>query len=77
MKVLKQAYFSWYRCFDQAIKFVDFDQNEDKFCVYKKIYRSMVVFLVLCVDDILFNGNDVFVISQDLVIYLDLDERSR
>lgn len=63
LKILKQAYFSWYRCFDQAIKIVNFDQNEDNLCVYKKMYRSMVVFLVLCVDDILFNGNDVRLLS--------------
>ena len=34
---LKQAPYSWNRCFDKTIKTLDFDQNEDESCVYKKI----------------------------------------
>ena len=43
--------------FDQVIKTLDFDQNEDESYVYKK--GNIVVFLVLYVDDILLIENDV------------------
>ena len=36
-----------------------FIQNEDEPCVYKKISGSIVVFLILYVDDILIIGNDI------------------
>ncbi|KAA0052191.1 gag/pol protein [Cucumis melo var. makuwa] len=45
--------------FDTAIKSYDFDQNVDEPCVYKKINKGKVAFLVLYVDDILLIGNDV------------------
>ena len=45
--------------FDKVFKFFDFDQNEDVLCVYKKVQGSMVVFMVLYVDDILLIGNDI------------------
>ena len=34
---LKQASLSWNRHFDPAIKTLDFNQNEDEPCVYKKM----------------------------------------
>ena len=55
---LKQASSSWNKHFDQAIKTVDFDQNEDESSVYKKTQENMVVFLVLYIYDILLIGND-------------------
>ena len=36
-----------------------FSKNEDEPCVYKKASGSIVVFLILYVDDILLIGNDV------------------
>ncbi|TYK00848.1 gag/pol protein [Cucumis melo var. makuwa] len=45
--------------FDTAIKSYDFDQNVDEPCVYKKINKGKVAFLVLYVDDILLIENDV------------------
>ena len=45
--------------FDEAIKEFEFIKNEDEPCVYKKVSRSAVVFLVLYVDDILIIGNDI------------------
>ncbi|KAA0025358.1 gag/pol protein [Cucumis melo var. makuwa] len=45
--------------FDTAIKSYGFDQNVDEPCVYKKINKGKVAFLVLYVDDILLIGNDV------------------
>ena len=50
--------------FDQAIKSFGFEQNLDEPCVYKRHQEKVVIFLVLYVDDILFIGNDVGVISS-------------
>ena len=61
---LKQASTSWNTCFDQAIKSYGVDQCPDESCVYKKCDGSVVVFLVLYVDDILLIGNDVGVLSS-------------
>ena len=60
---LKQASQSWYIGFDQAIKSFGFEQNTDEPCVYKKCERSVVIFLILYVDDILLIGNDVGALS--------------
>ena len=56
---LKQASRSQNFRFDEAIKEFEFIKNEDEPCVYKKISGSMVVFLVLYVDDILIIKNDI------------------
>ncbi|KAA0026154.1 gag/pol protein [Cucumis melo var. makuwa] len=56
---LKQTSRSWNIRFDTAIKSYSFDQNVDEPCVYKKINKGKVAFLVLYVDDILLIGNDV------------------
>ena len=50
--------------FDQAIKSYGFDQCPNESYVYKKCDGSVVVFLVLYVDDILLIGNDVGVFSS-------------
>jgi hypothetical protein len=60
---LKQASRSWNIRFDQVIKSFGFDQCLDKSCVYKKRNGNVVVFVLLYVDDILFIGNDVGVLS--------------
>ena len=41
-----------------------FEQNLDEPCVYKRHRDKVVMFLVLYVDDILFIGNDVWVMSS-------------
>ena len=46
------------------MKTLDFDQNEDEPCVYKKTQRSMMVFLVLYVDDILLIRNALKLLSS-------------
>lgn len=56
---LKQASRSWNIRFDSTVKSYSFEQNVDEPCVYKKINRKVVAFLVLYVDDILLIGNDV------------------
>ena len=56
---LKQASRSWNIRFDTAIRYYGFDQNVDEPCLYKKINKGKVAFLVLYVDDILLTGNYV------------------
>ena len=55
---LKQASRSWNLCFDEKIKEFGFIISEDEPCVYVRSSGSIVVFLVLYVDDILLMGND-------------------
>ena len=56
---LKQASRSWNLRFDEAVKEFGFGKNEDEPCVYKKTSGSIVVFLILYVNDILLIGNDI------------------
>ncbi|PKI76919.1 hypothetical protein CRG98_002706 [Punica granatum] len=56
---LKQASRRWNLHFDDAIKQFGFIKNEDEPCVYKKVSGSVVIFLMLYVDDILLIGNDI------------------
>ena len=60
---LNEASSSWNKHFDQTTKTLDLNQNENKPCVYKKTQGSMLVFLVLYIDDILLIGNDVGLFS--------------
>ena len=66
---LKQAPRSWNIRFDETIKEFGFSQKSDEPYVYKKSSGSVVVFLVLYVDDILLTGNDVSVL-QSIKIWL-------
>ena len=50
--------------FDQLIKSFGFVQCPDEPCVYKKSIDSVVVFLILYIDDILLIGNDVGTLSS-------------
>jgi hypothetical protein len=56
---LKQASQSWNLHFDEVVKGFGFIKNIEEPCVYKKVSGSVVVFLVLYVDDILLIGNDI------------------
>ncbi|GJZ22077.1 retrotransposon protein, putative, ty1-copia subclass [Tanacetum coccineum] len=56
---LKQVSRSWNKRFDEEIKRYDFTQNSDEPCVYKKASGSIIVFLILYVDDILLMGNNI------------------
>ena len=56
---LKQASRSWNMRFDKCIKSYGFIRNGEEPCIYKWVNSSVVVFLVLYVDDILLIGNDV------------------
>ena len=60
---LKQASKSWNIRFIETIKEFEFSKNTDEPCVYKKNNGSVVVFLMLYVNDILLNGNDVSVLQ--------------
>ena len=56
---LKQASWSWSKRFYKCIKMYGFVKNGEEPYVYKWANGSVVVFLVLYVDDILFIGNDI------------------
>jgi hypothetical protein len=56
---LKQASRSWNLCFDEVVKGFGFIKNVEEPCVYKKVSGSIVIFLVLYVDDIFLIRNDI------------------
>ncbi|GJY33235.1 putative RNA-directed DNA polymerase [Tanacetum coccineum] len=56
---LKQASRSWNLYFHEKVKQFGFSRSEDESCIYIKVSGSVVVFLVLYVDDILLIGNDI------------------
>ena len=56
---LKQASRSWNLCFHEKVTQFGFSRSEDESCIYIKVSGSIVVFLVLYVDDILLIGNDI------------------
>jgi hypothetical protein len=56
---LKQASQSWNMRFDEVVKGFGFIKNIEEPFVYKKVSGSTVVFLVLCVDEILLIKNDI------------------
>ncbi|GKA11142.1 retrotransposon protein, putative, ty1-copia subclass [Tanacetum coccineum] len=56
---LKQASRSWNLCFHEKVTQFGFSRSEDESCIYVKVSGSIVVFLVLYVDDILLIGNDI------------------
>ncbi|GJU93561.1 retrotransposon protein, putative, ty1-copia subclass [Tanacetum coccineum] len=56
---LKQASRSWNLCFQEKVTHFGFSRSEDESCIYFKVSRSVVDFLVLYVDDILLIGNDI------------------
>ena len=43
-----------------------FSQNSDEACMYKKVSGSVVLFLILYVDDILIIGNNVLVYNLSI-----------
>ncbi|KAD4179844.1 hypothetical protein E3N88_28435 [Mikania micrantha] len=61
---LKQASRSWNLHFDEKIKEYGFIKNEDEPCVYMKTSGSIVVFLILYVDDILLIGNHIPILKD-------------
>ena len=56
---LRQASQSQNLRFDRSIESYGFVRNGEEPCIYKWVNGSVVVFLVLYVDDILLIGNDV------------------
>ncbi|GJR78054.1 retrotransposon protein, putative, ty1-copia subclass [Tanacetum coccineum] len=61
---LKQASRSWNLCFHEKVTQFGFSRSEDESCIYVKISGSIVVFLVLYVDDILHIGNDIPILQS-------------
>ncbi|GJU76399.1 retrotransposon protein, putative, ty1-copia subclass [Tanacetum coccineum] len=58
-KLTKDASRSWNLCFHEKVTQFGFSRSEDESCIYVKVSGSVVVFLVLYVDDILLIGNDI------------------
>jgi hypothetical protein len=56
---LKKASRSWNLRFDEVVKGFGFIKNVEYHYVYKKVSGSVVVFLLLFVDDMLLIGNDI------------------
>ncbi|GJS38934.1 putative RNA-directed DNA polymerase [Tanacetum coccineum] len=67
---LKQASRSWNKRFDEEIKKYGFTQNPDEPCVYKRASGSIIVFIILYVDDILLMGNNIPML-QDVKSWLE------
>ncbi|GKB72361.1 putative RNA-directed DNA polymerase [Tanacetum coccineum] len=56
---LKQASHSWNLCFREKVTQFGFYRSENEPCIYVKVSGSVVVILVLYVDDILLVGNNI------------------
>ncbi|KAL0310480.1 UNVERIFIED_CONTAM: Retrovirus-related Pol polyprotein from transposon TNT 1-94 [Sesamum calycinum] len=61
---LKQAFRSWNTRLDEVIRGYDFIKKEQDPCLYKKISRSSIAYLMLYVDDILLIGHDVKILGD-------------
>ncbi|GKB82470.1 retrotransposon protein, putative, ty1-copia subclass [Tanacetum coccineum] len=55
---------SWNLCFHEKVTQFGFSRSEDESCIYVKVSGSVVVFLVLYVDDILLIGNDISMLQS-------------
>ncbi|GJS04091.1 putative RNA-directed DNA polymerase [Tanacetum coccineum] len=58
-KLTRDASRSWNLCLHEKVTQFGFSRSEDESCVYVKVSGSVVVFLILYVDDILLIGNDI------------------
>ena len=79
---LKQASKNWNMHFNKMIKMYGFVRNGEEHCIYKWAIDSVVIFLVLYVDDILLIRNDISIL-QNVKLWLssqfsmkDLEEAS-
>ena len=61
---LKHASKRWNTRFDETIKKFDFIKNEDDLCMYKKVSGSIIIFLILYVDDILLIRNNIPLVQE-------------
>ena len=61
---LKQASRSGNMHFDKVIKTYGFIRNGEEPCIYKWTFDSMVIFLMLYVDDILLLENDISTLQR-------------
>nr|GEV11285.1 hypothetical protein [Tanacetum cinerariifolium] len=61
---LKEASRSWNLCFHEKVTQFGFSRSEDESGVYVKVSGSVVVFLVLYVDDTLLIGNDISMLES-------------
>ena len=66
---LKQASRSWNLQFDRCIKLYGFIRNREEPCIYKWVNDSMIIFLIMYVDEILLVENDI-VALQGIKVWL-------
>ena len=59
VKGLKQASYSWNIHFEEPVKSFSFIKNINEPCVYKKANGSVIVLLLVYIDDILLIGSDI------------------
>ncbi|GJT32048.1 retrotransposon protein, putative, ty1-copia subclass [Tanacetum coccineum] len=63
-KLTKDTSRSWNLCFHEKVTQFGFSRSEDESCIYVKVSGSVVVFLVLYVDDMLLIGNDILTLQN-------------
>jgi len=61
---LQQASRQWYLKFNDTIVSFRFKENTVDHCIYMKVSRSKVIFLILYVDDILLAINDLGLLQE-------------
>ena len=61
---LKQASRQWYLKFNDTIISFRFKKNIVNQCIYLKVSRSKVIFLILYIDDILLATNDLDLLHE-------------
>ena len=66
---LKQGSESWNIWFDRCMKSYGFIRNGEEPCIYKWVNGSVIIFLILYVDDILLVGNDIAAL-QEIKVWL-------
>ena len=60
----KQTSRSWNARFNDVIKSFGFIKNDEKLCVFKKVSKSCITFLILYVDNILLIENNIFILTS-------------
>ena len=60
----KQASQSWNMYFDKMIRTYDFVRNGEESCIYKWTNGYIIIFLILCVDNIFLIKNDISALQR-------------
>ncbi|GJX43651.1 putative RNA-directed DNA polymerase [Tanacetum coccineum] len=63
-KLTEDASRSWNLCFHKKVTQFGFSRSEDESCIYVKVSGSVVVFLILYMDDIILIKNDILMLQS-------------